>query len=193
MQSIPVMVSREPRGTVSELIYGQFIEHILTCIQGGVYDPGNPLSDEKGIRTCLDEQGDILQTTWYDAQGNDLRQTAGEYETVYEYDDRGNQTGWVSYKNGELYDRYEARYDDQNRQIWGGRYDADGNLKSQFDYIYDDSVYTRTVPQADGSKRIEYYHADGRPHMIEDYNSEGKLTMLQRYYYQDILIPAKEE
>ena len=149
--------------------------------------------DEKGIRTCLDEQGDILQTTWYDAQGNNLRQTAGEYETVYEYDDRGNQTGWVCYKNGELYDRYEARYDDQNRQIWGGRYDADGNLKSQFDYIYDDSVYTRTVPQADGSKRIEYYHADGRPHMIENYNSEGKLSTLQRYYYQDILIPAKEE
>lgn len=56
MQSIPVMVSREPRGTVSELIYGQFIEHILTCIQGGVYDPGNPLSDEKGIRTDVLEK-----------------------------------------------------------------------------------------------------------------------------------------
>ena len=55
---IPVTLSRQPQGTVSELIYGQFIEHILTCIQGGVFDPGNPLSDEKGIRT------DVLEKLW---------------------------------------------------------------------------------------------------------------------------------
>ena len=51
MQPIPVAVSREQKGAVSELIYGQFIEHILTCIQGGVYDPGSRLSDSAGIRT----------------------------------------------------------------------------------------------------------------------------------------------
>ena len=51
MQPIPVTVSRETKGAVSELIYGQFIEHILTCIQGGVYDPGSRLSDSAGIRT----------------------------------------------------------------------------------------------------------------------------------------------
>lgn len=56
MRTIPVTLSETPRGTVSELIYGQFIEHILTCIQGGVYDPGNPLSDETGIRTDVLEK-----------------------------------------------------------------------------------------------------------------------------------------
>ena len=40
-----------PAGQVEELIYGQFIEHILTCISGGVYDPHNPLADENGMRS----------------------------------------------------------------------------------------------------------------------------------------------
>ena len=57
---IPVTVSREPASRVSPLIYGQFIEHILTCIQGGVFDPGNPLSDEEGIRTDVLEKLKML-------------------------------------------------------------------------------------------------------------------------------------
>lgn len=46
---IPVHIRRTD-GIVTENIYGQFIEHILDCIEGGVYDPGNPLSDKNGIR-----------------------------------------------------------------------------------------------------------------------------------------------
>jgi len=33
------------------MIYGHFIEHFHRQIYGGVYDPGNPLSDEDGFRT----------------------------------------------------------------------------------------------------------------------------------------------
>lgn len=33
------------------MIYGHFIEHFHRQIYGGVYDPGNPLSDETGLRT----------------------------------------------------------------------------------------------------------------------------------------------
>ena len=32
-------------------LYGHFIEHFHRQIYGGVYDPGNPLSDEQGLRT----------------------------------------------------------------------------------------------------------------------------------------------
>lgn len=53
---VAVTIGREPEGAVSERIFGQFIEHILTCIQGGVFDPGNPLSDESGIRTDVLEK-----------------------------------------------------------------------------------------------------------------------------------------
>ena len=35
---------------ISSLIYGQFIEHFHRQIYGGVYDPGNMLSDEDGFR-----------------------------------------------------------------------------------------------------------------------------------------------
>lgn len=34
----------------TRLLFGSFIEHIENCIDGGIVDPGNPLSDEKGIR-----------------------------------------------------------------------------------------------------------------------------------------------
>ena len=34
-----------------KMIFGHFIEHFHRQIYGGVYDPGNPLSDEEGFRT----------------------------------------------------------------------------------------------------------------------------------------------
>jgi alpha-N-arabinofuranosidase len=37
-------------GPVDERIYGSFLEHIGRCIYGGIYDPGNILSDESGFR-----------------------------------------------------------------------------------------------------------------------------------------------
>ena len=37
-------------GKISENVYGHFIEHILTCINGGIYDPESPFADENGIR-----------------------------------------------------------------------------------------------------------------------------------------------
>ena len=148
--------------------------------------------DEARTRTWKNDTGDT-QTTWFDENGNELRQVSGEYETIYHYDDRGNRTGWESYQNGQPFDRYEARYDDLDRQIWGGRYDANGTLTSQTEYVYDDEQGIKTYYKNDGGRRVEYFHGDGRPHMIEDYDADGKLTMLQRYYYQDILVPAKEE
>ena len=38
-------------GTRDKMIYGHFIEHFHRQIYGGVSDPGNPLSDEAGLRT----------------------------------------------------------------------------------------------------------------------------------------------
>jgi alpha-N-arabinofuranosidase len=37
-------------GRIDNRIYGSFLEHIGRCIYGGIYDPGNPLSDERGFR-----------------------------------------------------------------------------------------------------------------------------------------------
>lgn len=36
---------------VDPMIYGGFTEHMGRCIYGGMYDPGNPLSDKNGFRT----------------------------------------------------------------------------------------------------------------------------------------------
>jgi alpha-N-arabinofuranosidase len=37
-------------GTIDRNIYGMFIEHLGRCIYGGIYEPGSPLSEERGFR-----------------------------------------------------------------------------------------------------------------------------------------------
>jgi alpha-N-arabinofuranosidase len=37
-------------GTISPLIYGQFLEHFHRIVYGGVYDPQSPLADKNGFR-----------------------------------------------------------------------------------------------------------------------------------------------
>ena len=145
--------------------------------------------DESGTRITKDESG-IIQTAWLDENGNEIREVAGEYETVYEYDERGFLTGWISYQNGALLDSYKARYDEQGRQIWGGRYNANGELESQTRWEYDDEAHTCTTYRPNDRVRIEYYDADGRLHYIEDYDDEGTISMVQRYYYTEIQVPA---
>jgi len=48
--SINVDVNRR-LSKIDSNIYGGFMEHMGRCIYGGIYDPGNPLSDSHGYRT----------------------------------------------------------------------------------------------------------------------------------------------
>lgn len=47
--------ARREFGRRSPMIYGHFIEHFHRQIYEGIYDPGNPLSDENGFRTDIIE------------------------------------------------------------------------------------------------------------------------------------------
>lgn len=153
---------------------------------------GYTYDDEAVTYTWGNDQGDS-QTTWLDEAGREIRSVSGEYETVYEYDDRGNRTGWTSYENGVFTDSYRARYDDQNRQIWGGRYNAAGELQSQTTWEFDNEAHTKTTHRPDGWRRVEYFDADGRIHLIEDYDETGELTMVQMYYYKEIQVSVTRE
>ncbi|KAK3192060.1 hypothetical protein K4F52_001687 [Lecanicillium sp. MT-2017a] len=42
--------SRSVLSDIDDNIYGGFLEHMGRAIYGGIYDPGNPLSDENGFR-----------------------------------------------------------------------------------------------------------------------------------------------
>lgn len=44
---IKVDIERQ-KGEIDRNIYGNFVEHLGRCIYGGLYEPGSPLSDEKG-------------------------------------------------------------------------------------------------------------------------------------------------
>jgi len=55
--------TRRRIGDIDPSIYGSFIEHLGRCIYGGVYEPGSPLSDERGFRQDVIEATRRLRVT----------------------------------------------------------------------------------------------------------------------------------
>lgn len=50
-------------GEISPFVYGQFIEYMGRCIDGGIYEENSPLSDERGFRTDVLEKVKELNPT----------------------------------------------------------------------------------------------------------------------------------
>lgn len=65
-------------GEIDPMIYGGFIEHMGRCIYGGIFDPGNALSDADGFRT------DVLQAI-RDLQMPILRWPGGNFSSGYHW------------------------------------------------------------------------------------------------------------
>ncbi|KAB8337242.1 hypothetical protein FH972_021544 [Carpinus fangiana] len=63
---------------INDNIYGGFIEHMGRCIYGGVYDPGNPLSDEDGFRK------DFIQVM-KDLKAPVMRYPGGNFTATYHW------------------------------------------------------------------------------------------------------------
>ena len=53
----------QSEGMVSPLIYGQFIEYMGRCIDGGIFEENSPLSDARGFRLDVLEKAKELQPT----------------------------------------------------------------------------------------------------------------------------------
>ena len=50
-------------GEINPFVYGQFIEYMGRCIDGGIYEENSPLSDARGFRTDDLEIGKELAPT----------------------------------------------------------------------------------------------------------------------------------
>ena len=71
----------------SRNIYGNFVEHLGRCIYGGLYEPGSPLSDEKGYRRDVLEATRALRTSL-------VRWPGGNFVSGYHWEDGiGPQAG----------------------------------------------------------------------------------------------------
>lgn len=58
-----IRIDKKKTKELSPLIFGNFIEHIEDCIQGGIFDKGSSLSNEKGIRLDVLEKCKELSPT----------------------------------------------------------------------------------------------------------------------------------
>jgi alpha-N-arabinofuranosidase len=67
-------------GEIDPLIYGNFIEHLGRCIEGGVFEENSPLSDKKGYRRDVFEAVKKLNVTL-------LRWPGGNFASNYHWRD----------------------------------------------------------------------------------------------------------
>ena len=67
-------------GEIDPMIYGNFAEHLGRCIEGGIFDEGNKLSDAKGFRKDVFEAAGKLNVT-------QLRWPGGNFSSNYNWKD----------------------------------------------------------------------------------------------------------
>ncbi len=53
----------QSKGMISPFVYGQFIEYMGRCIEGGIYEENSPLSDKRGFRSDVLEKVKELHPT----------------------------------------------------------------------------------------------------------------------------------
>lgn len=185
------------RTSVQKMTYddqGRILENIF-CNGWGIETSRYTYTydDENRIHawTCSDGS---WNTDYLDEEGRTVRSVSSSgYETHYSYSDDNRRRSGTSYYNGERHSGYESVYDEQDRLIRYTYYGKNGEVKNHTEYVYDDEANTMTIRQSDGGWRVEYYNAEGRTERIEDFNSDGTLSLLQTYTYRDIQVPAKEE
>src|SRR5262245_6652735 len=67
-------------GDIDPLIYGNFVEHLGRCVEGGVFEEGSPLSDANGYRKDVFEAVKNLNVTI-------LRWPGGNFVSNYHWKD----------------------------------------------------------------------------------------------------------
>jgi alpha-N-arabinofuranosidase len=67
-------------GRIEPMLYGQFIEHLGCCINGGIFEPGSPLADTNGFRR------DVLAKV-RELNPPLLRWPGGTYTKIYHWQD----------------------------------------------------------------------------------------------------------
>lgn len=77
--SITVQADK-PGARIEPMVYGQFIEHLGRCINGGIFEPGSPLADENGFRRDVLEKVRELNPPL-------LRWPGGTFTKIYHWQD----------------------------------------------------------------------------------------------------------
>lgn len=80
-ESATITIQADQRtGRIEPMLYGQFIEHLGRCINGGIFEPGSPLSDTNGFRRDVLEKVRELNPPL-------LRWPGGTFTKIYHWED----------------------------------------------------------------------------------------------------------
>lgn len=171
---------------------GRILTDVTFDLWGRETDRTEYTYDDEARTTTVTYDGGV-GVSYYDERGLLLRYVKDDYESVNTYDENGNRIAWHTYDAGVPGEYNLTTYDDQGREIYTARYLADGTLDRDWEYVYDDENHTMTQYKPNGTRRVEYYDADGRCLSIEDYDEDGRMTMTQTYFYREIKVPVDGE
>lgn len=179
---------------------GRVLTEVSTDFWGKETDRRDYTYDDEARTTTVVYSMGVTIVRYYDENGLLLLECqtddSGDYqmaETVYAYDENGNEISWHHYVDGVLDMYVLSEYSDRGRKTYSARYDANGQKLHDWTYTYNEKTNSETLRYYDGDYRVTYYDDDGFPLRIEDYNTEGRVTMTQTYIRREIQVPATGE
>ncbi|MFD2512572.1 hypothetical protein ACFSRY_01725 [Pontibacter locisalis] len=141
-------------------------------IENGKVTKGKKADTQSRPETVMlyDQEGNLLEERQYDSDGTLVN------KWVYEYNDKGKETGRAYYFYGDLVEKEVNKYDEA------------GNLTEQYAYDYNDSLKYKREIRYDEKGNVKEIEADrdlfwGRRN-IYTYNEEEN-TVAERTFYED--------
>src|SRR3954462_8072758 len=81
MRKVEALVDRDfAIGTTDRRLFGAFVEHLGRCVYGGIFEPGHPTADEKGVR------GDVRAVV-KELGPTIMRYPGGNFVSGYDWED----------------------------------------------------------------------------------------------------------
>lgn len=177
--------------------------HIKTRAEYFV-DLASPDKDPEGKLSHLEEyerDGKLTANTWYNYDGSMKR------KQIFTYNDRGEKIEEQWYSSSDTLNTYRFTFDynekgqmiharhyigqDKILFIYTQDFDAQGNVKTKYQFRNDSTLFIRTVYEREENRiYIKEYNKRGgiRRHYIDRYTAEGDLASTEQYDHLDQLV-----
>jgi len=136
-----------------------------------------------------DPNGNKVESSWYDSDGNLTNNYIGISKTISRYDSNGNEleSSWYD-SDGSLDSKAISKYNSNGNKVESSWYDSDGSIDDKYIYTYDSNgnQVEKTNYDSDGSliwKTISKYNSNGNEVEWSWYDSDGPLMWKTIYTY----------
>ena len=125
-----------------------------------------------------DPNGNKVESSWYDSDGNLTNNYIGISKTISRYDSNGNEleSSWYD-SDGSLDSKAISKYNSNGNKVESSWYDSDGSIDDKYIYTYDSNgnQVEQTKYDSEGSLKSKY---------ISKYDSKNRIVELIKYNFR---------